>query len=180
MLVDAPVAAAPRTRHRCLSSDEAAFIQAVCKLVLPEARPVSAPAYIDRKLHELSRTDAGATALALYRDGVSGIQMRCRMEHDCAFQMLDVWHQLAILAQLDEPRNVPADLRAFMYKMLNDLAEAYFDAERTLPDGDGGRSVRRIARIGAGSRSIVRACPSSRLSSRARSARKSRARCSFA
>jgi hypothetical protein len=128
VVVDAPAADAAAATRGWLSADEADFIQAACALILPEARQLRASAYVDRKLGELSRSAASAQTLALYREGVARIQTHCRLEYGRSFQALAVWHQLAVLARFEAPESALHDLRAFVLTLVNDVAEAYFEA----------------------------------------------------
>jgi hypothetical protein len=73
--------------------------------------------------------DATAGELELYREAIACVQERCRFEHGRPFQALTPWHQLAILAHLEDPnRPFQHRLRKFVLVLVNDLAEAYFDA----------------------------------------------------
>jgi hypothetical protein len=133
-LVHAPAEDALEASRRRLSADEAGLIQAVFERILPEASHVSAAAYVERKLAENSLRPDGTRMLALYRDGIARIQSRCHVEHGRSFQALDLWHQLAILAQLEDPGAAPRSLRTFILMLVSDAAEAYFDAiERKYP-----------------------------------------------
>ena len=130
MVVDAPKAADARaTRGASLTAEEAAFVQAAFERILPEAPRVPAWIYIDRKLAAHGDGEGTAVELDLYRQGIAWVQARCRLVHGRAFQALAMWHQLAILAELeDQGRAGSEGLRSFMFMLLNDVAEAYFDA----------------------------------------------------
>jgi hypothetical protein len=129
MLVDWAPSEVEAPRRLCLSADEASFVQAAFERILPEAPHVSASTYVDRKLAESMCVDATAGELELYREAIACVQERCRFEHGRPFQALTPWHQLAILAHLEDPnRPFQHRLRKFVLVLVNDLAEAYFDA----------------------------------------------------
>ena len=98
-----------QTRHpgpplQCLLADEAAFIDAAFRCILPEARAdgleVSASAYVDAKL----AGGAGSSLdLRLYRSGIADVQALCERTLGRRFQALAIWQQLAVLARSSAP-----------------------------------------------------------------------------
>jgi hypothetical protein len=124
-----------RPSLRCLLADEADFIDAAFDCILPEARDeglrVSASAYVDAKLAALLAR--GSTEpnidLRFYRAGIAEVQALCERTQGRRFQALSLWQQLAVLAQIDTPVDAPSELRRRLLDLLlNDAAEAYFDA----------------------------------------------------
>ena len=128
MLVDAMVRDAPAARRRSLGADEVEFVQTAFERILPELRDVPTRDYIDRKLRESSADRPAGAALDLYRDGIACVQERCRRVHGRPFEALEIWHQLAMLAELEDPESPGDGARAFVLMLVNDAAEAYFDA----------------------------------------------------
>jgi hypothetical protein len=125
----------PARSLRCLLADEADFIDAAFDCILPEARDeglrLSASAYVDAKLAALvARGSAESNLdLRLYRAGIAEVQALCERTQRRRFQALSLWQQLSVLAQIDTPRDAPSSLRRCLLDLLlNDAAEAYFDA----------------------------------------------------
>jgi hypothetical protein len=121
-----------------LTEDEAEFIDAAAERILPEAgdrlRRGAASIYVDAKLVALTqrceeRGEGGGCAAptVLYRAGIAAAQARCLLAHGQRFQRLAVWHQLAVLAALEECDRGDAIGRRFLFTLVNDAAEAYFD-----------------------------------------------------
>jgi hypothetical protein len=120
---------------RCLLADEADFIDAAFNCVLPESRDeglqVPASAYVDAKLAALPVQGSAEPNIDLwfYRAGIAEVQALCERTQGRRFQALSLWQQLSVLAQIEPPENAPMSLRRCLLELLlNDAAEAYFDA----------------------------------------------------
>jgi len=120
---------------QCLLPDEAAFIDAAFERILPEAAAdglkVSASRYVDAKLaRAAARAESSVSdpALTLYRSAIADVQAHCKRTLGRRFQILPVWQQLAVLAQLEHaPDAVPSLQDCLIDQLLTDAAEAYFD-----------------------------------------------------
>jgi hypothetical protein len=130
VLAEAPTLEAHAVRARGLSADEAEFVQAAFERILPELKGVAVAACVEQKLGAPAPDDPRGSALRLYREGIAHVQDHCRSAHGRPFQALEIWHQLAVLAQLEDLESLVGGSRPFVDMLVNDAAEVYFAACR--------------------------------------------------
>jgi hypothetical protein len=119
----------------CLLPDEAAFIDPAFERMLPEAKAaglkVLASRYVDAKLAPFAARAEGIApnpALTLHRSAIADVQAHCERTLGWRFQILPVWRQLAVLAQLERASDTARSEQGCLIDWLrNDAAEAYFD-----------------------------------------------------
>jgi hypothetical protein len=120
-----------------LSVDDAEFVDAVFERIIPEVGASgpsgAAAAYVDHKLDELARADAGtgrcvASRVTHYQSGIAAVQAHCVATYGSRFQHLPARNQLVVLSALEECGERATDPHApFFHVLVNDAAESYFD-----------------------------------------------------
>jgi hypothetical protein len=123
---------------KCLNCDEAAFIATAFLRILPDdtwgagGLDSRGAAYVDRQLGiaALASSRPTPTRADIYRAGIAAVQAHSVIAHGQRFQDLPLWHQLSVLAALEDGTKPFDDMQfRFLFFMLaNDAAEAYFDA----------------------------------------------------
>jgi hypothetical protein len=120
---------------RCLLRDESDFIDAAFHCVLPEARDegvrVSASAYVDAKLAALLAQGRPESFVDLrsYRAGIARVQALCERRHGRRFQVFRSGSSCPSSRRSKPPKMLLRACSAVLLDLLlNDAAEAYFDA----------------------------------------------------
>jgi len=135
-----------RNMGDCLSLDERNFVEAAFRCILSDDEYVSASGrmpyaqYVARKLAQSVRGSGCLSARAdgmqddsmihLYKAGIFAVQAHCQRMHGHPFQDLAVWRQSCVLAVMEDGGSAD-DIGTFhdlFQVMVNDAAEAYFDA----------------------------------------------------
>jgi len=137
-----------RNMGDCLSLDERNFVEAAFRCILSDDEYVPASGrmlyaqYVARKLAQSVRGSGCLSAHAdgmrddsmihLYKAGIFAVQAHCLRMHGHPFQDLAVWRQSCVLAVMEDGGSAD-DIGTFhdlFQVMVNDAAEAYFDANK--------------------------------------------------